>query len=224
MAPVQKYISADACERRRTSWMNFKWLNLWSRRGSTSYLRRSSPSATSPSHRISAHSNKPPPPPPSTFVVNEVCYKVNMAEKVYICLSVTSAAYSSRTYAAVVLSANLSRGPSSSVTLFQGGMANFNISLSVQELGAFFRPAQRFCSFLQTINIRMSERLCVLKHGRRTGSLILQLQSSETQKGIKRNIRRTRRRRGAASCDWLERGSRPSRRPSVLEISVINHD
>lgn len=111
--------------------------------------------------------------------------KSTWQRKVYICLSVTSAAYSSRTYAAGVLSANLSRGPPSSLTLFQGGMANFNISLSVQELGAFFSPAQRFCSFLQTINIRMSKRLCVLKHGRITGSLILQVRCSVTRKGIK---------------------------------------
>lgn len=106
--------------------------------------------------------------------------KSTWQRKVYICLSVTSAAYSSRTYAAEVLSANLSRGPPSSVTLFQGGMANFNISLSVQELGAFFSG---FAGLYRLLISGMSERLCALKHGRITGSLILQLQRSVTRKG-----------------------------------------
>lgn len=147
--------------------------------------------------------------------------KSTWQRKVYICLSVTSAAYSSRTYAAGVLSANLSRGPPSSVTLFQGGMANFNISLSVQELGAFFSPAQRFCWFLQTINIRMSERLCVFKHGRITGSLILQLHCSLTWKGIKRNIRRVTRR--IRSCPlWLVRKRITSFKTNPFLISMLS--
>lgn len=87
-------------------------------------------------------------------------------------------------------------------------MANFNISLSVQELGAFFSLAQRFCAFLQTINIRMSERLCVLKHGPITGSLILQLFPKRNKEGSDKEER---------SCDWLERGS-------ILEINIINQD
>lgn len=77
-------------------------------------------------------------------------------------------------------------------------MANFNISLSAQELGAFFSPAQRFCAFLQTINIRMSERLCVLKHGPITGSLILQLfrNPKRNKEKYKESDKEER------SCDW----------------------
>lgn len=90
--------------------------------------------------------------------------KSTRQRKVHIRLSVAAAAYSSRTCAGRVLSANLSRGPPSSVTLFQGGIANFNISLLVEELGAFLSSAWRFLEFLQTINIRVSEGLCVLKH------------------------------------------------------------
>lgn len=100
--------------------------------------------------------------------------KSTWPRKVYICLSVTSAAYSSHTCAGRVLSANLSKGPPSSVTLFQGGIANFNISSPIQELEAFLSSAQRFCEVLQTINIRVSEGL---KHG----CLILHLQYSENQ-------------------------------------------
>lgn len=105
--------------------------------------------------------------------------KSTWQRKVYICLSGTSAAYSSRTCAGRALSANLSRGPPSSVTLFQGGIANFNISLPIQELGAFLSSAQRFCEFLQTINIRMSEGLCVLKRSRLLVYLLLQSKMKE---------------------------------------------
>lgn len=65
--------------RAKRTWNNLKWMNLWTRCGPASYLQRSSPAATSRCHRIFARCNKLSFFPP--FVVNEVCYKVNMAEK-----------------------------------------------------------------------------------------------------------------------------------------------
>lgn len=55
-----------------------------------------------------------------------------------------------------MLSGNLSSGSSSSVTVYQGGIANFNIPMPVEDLGPHLLLLL-FLQVLQTINIRMSE-------------------------------------------------------------------
>ena len=70
-----------------------------------------------------------------------------MLSDVYFCLCIISGLYSSHTYAGRVLSGNLSSGSSSFVTIYQGGIAHFNIPLPVDEIKGISASAGGFASF-----------------------------------------------------------------------------
>lgn len=60
--------------------------------------------------------------------------KQTLLRNVYFCLCIIFGLYSGHTYAGRVLSENLSSGSSSFVTIYQGGIAHFHISLPAEEI------------------------------------------------------------------------------------------
>lgn len=73
--------------------------------------------------------------------------KSTLLRDVYFCLCIISGLYSSHTYAGRVLSGNVSSGSSSFVTIYQGGIAHFNIPLPVGGIRRISASAGGFESF-----------------------------------------------------------------------------
>lgn len=79
------------------------------------------------------------------------------------CLCIISGLYSSRTYAGRVLSGNVSSGSPSFVTIYQGGIAHFNIPFPCEEIRGSSASTGGFASFFYRLLITGCQRLlCIL--------------------------------------------------------------
>lgn len=78
------------------------------------------------------------------------------------CLCIISGLYSSRTYAGRVLSGNLSSGSPSFVTIYQGGIAHFNIPFPGEEIRGSPASTGGFASFYRLLITGCQRLLCIL--------------------------------------------------------------